>query len=190
MWELLSFFDNHAGAIQAVAAIVIACLTLWLILATLKYVRVADDSLKLAHQQFAEATRIEVFLKLRTVPQTSTAFESFVDLANLSSLGIWWEKYSVSVTAREKNTTSKVIEIKVQKVVAAYAIESVSCAQAFYRAYRTTGLPQEKPITSVKVQATYRAGGKWHTAQFEVPEIVLLGKYVFLATEEVPPDDF
>jgi len=42
MGGLLSFFDIHAGAIQAGATIVITGLTLWLILATLKYVRVAD----------------------------------------------------------------------------------------------------------------------------------------------------
>src|SRR5580765_2805047 len=116
MFRLLSFFDSHAGAIQACAAIVIAGLTLWLILATRKYVRVADDSLKLSREQFDEMMRIEVFLKLRTIPQTSTAFEAFIDLANLSSRGIWWEKYTVSVTARENNTVSKTIEKKVGKV--------------------------------------------------------------------------
>jgi hypothetical protein len=83
MSGLLSFLDNHAGAIQACAAIVIAGLTLWLILATQKYVRVADDSLKLSREQFAESTRVEAFLKLRTVMQTSTAFEAFIDFANL-----------------------------------------------------------------------------------------------------------
>jgi hypothetical protein len=190
MCELLSFFDNHAGAIQACAAIVVAGLTFWLILATLKYVRVADDSLRLSREQFAESTRVEAFLKLRTVMQTSTAFDAFIDFANLSGRGIWWEKYSVSVTAREKNTTGETIDKKVQKVVPAYGIESVSCASAFYQAYRTTGLSQAQPIVGIKVEATYRVGGKCHTAQFEVPEIILLGKHVFLVTEDELPDDF
>ena len=134
--------------------------------------------------------RVEVFLKLRTVLRTSTEFEAFIDFANLSGRGIWWEKYSASVTARKNSTTGKRIEKKVQKVVPAYGIESVSCASAFYQAYRTTGLSQEKPVVSIKVEATYRVGGKSHAVQIEVPEIILLGRFVFLVTEDEPPDDF
>jgi len=33
-------------------------------------------------------------------------------------------------------------------------------------------------------------GAKSHIVQFEVPEIILLGKYVFLVTEDELPDDF
>jgi hypothetical protein len=75
-------------------------------------------------------------------------------------------------------------------VVPAYGIESVSCASAFNQAYRTTGLSHQKPIVGVKVEATYRVGDKSHTVQFEVPEIILLGRFVFLVTEDEPPDDF
>jgi len=190
MRGLLSFLDNHAGAIQACAAIIIAGLTLWLILATRKYVRVADDSLKLAGEQYNESMRVEVFLKLRTVPQTSTAYDAFIDFANLSGRGIWWEKYTASVTAREKNTIGQVIEKTVGAVVPAYGIKSVSCGRAFYQAYRSTGLSREKPVVSVKVEAIFRVGGKSHTAQLEVPEIILLGSFVFLVTEDEPPDNF
>ena len=134
--------------------------------------------------------RVEVFLKLRTVLRTSTEFEAFIDFANLSGRGIWWEKYTTTVTAREKNTLGEALEKKVQKVVPAYGIESVACASAFYQAYRTTGLSQAKPVVSLKVEATYRVGAKSYIVQFEVPEIILLGRFVFLVTEDELPDDY
>ena len=178
MGQLLAFLDAHAGAVQAMTSIAIVGLTVWLILATLRYVRVANESLKLSREQFGDATRVEVFLKLRSVPQTSTASEAFIDLANLYEGGIWWEKYSATVTAREKNTVGETVERAVQKVIPAYGVEGVPCVEAFYQSYLTTGLPHEKPFVSVKIEATYRARGKWHTAHYEVREIILLGKFV------------
>ena len=189
MCGLLAFFDKHSGAIQALAAIVVAGLTLWLIITTVRYVRITESALNLSRQQFTETMRVEVFLKLRTIAQTSTALVPHIDFANLSGRGVWWEKYSVTVKVGE-NLSKGLTERLVQRVVPAYGVVNEEPAAAFYEAYRTTGLTPEKPIARVNIQATYRVGGTWQTVQLEIPEIILLGpKFVFLITQHAPPDE-
>jgi hypothetical protein len=188
MWRVLAFFDHHSGAIQAVTSILVAALTLWLIRTTIRYVGITEAALSLSRDQFSEAMRVETFLKLRTVVRTTTALEPYVELANLSGRGIWWEKYQVIVTVGGQTGTA--IEKFVEKVVHAYGVESSQCAAACYKAYRTLGLPHQKPVAALRIKATYRVSGQYQSIELEVPEIILQGpKFVFLDTPDDPDDN-
>jgi|SRR5579885_908232 len=181
MYGLIAFFDKHAGAIQALVAIVVAGLTLWLIITTRHYVGITESALDLSRQQFREAMRVEVFLKLRTIAKTSAALVPYIDFANLSGRGIWWEKYSVTVGV-DGSVSKGLTERLVQKVVPAYGVVDTEPAAAFYEAYQATGLPHQRPIACVNIQAVYCVSGTWKTAQLEIPQIMLLDeKFVFLA---------
>jgi hypothetical protein len=134
MCRFLQFFGQYAGAIQAITSMLVAGLTLVLIVTTIKYVGITEAALALSREQFSEAMRVETFLRLRTVPRTSTALEPLLALANLSGRGIWWEKYRVIVTTGEKAVGTAVEKFD-QKVVPAYGIQSVPCPAAFCESY-------------------------------------------------------
>lgn len=179
MCGLLHSLNQHAGAIQAGTSVVVAGLTVWLITTTRKYVKLTDSALNLSRQQFTEAMRVETFLNLRTPPKTSTAYEAFLELANLSGRGIWWTSYRVTVTSEGR--TGLPVEEPVACVVSAYGVHRVPCPESFYRAYRATGGTHEKPVVRIHVEATFRASGESHSTALEIPELILLGgRFVFL----------
>jgi hypothetical protein len=114
MNDLICILDHHAGAIQAITALVTAGLTIWLIIATRRYVGIANDSLCLSREEFAEMTRVDVLLRMDVVPRTMTENEAEIALVNLSNRGIWWEKITVTFTAAKNQTVSRPVEVQVE----------------------------------------------------------------------------
>lgn len=179
MLGVLQFLDSHAGAIQSM-------LTLTLILATWRYVSIANDSLHLARKQFEEITRAEVYVTLKIEPQTMDRENGVVELHNLSSRGIWWENFSVTAVSEHQNLAGKPVVVLVEKVVPAYSSENVSGENCFFVSFKATGLPEDlNSYCFITISVKYRVGTKPFTYEYKVPQVMRVGQRLLTPKTEL-----
>jgi hypothetical protein len=131
------WLDCHAGAIQAVSAVGILVLTFLLAATTVRYANATDEALTLSRTQFGEMTRVEVYLRLRTVPKIPgellpIRYLAKLEMANLSGRGIWWD--GITVTATVGITKSDPVVRPVEKIIPAYEARDIDCSKVFHDA--------------------------------------------------------
>ncbi|MGA3055227.1 MAG: hypothetical protein ABSD63_13535 [Candidatus Korobacteraceae bacterium] len=184
MLHSIGWLDQHAGAIQAISALLIVILTALLVCATIKYVRSTSKALEISRAQFAEMVRVEVFVRVGAAQKTSaTEFEGKVEMANLSGRGIWWEKISVGATFRGQSGPP--VEKVVNKIVPPYVMESVSAEETFFQAFQKIE-QHAKYNGHVSVTASYKANGRWLTEKCESPEMFFSPNCVFIEDSADP----